>query len=136
MRFRLRRSLSVGAVRLLLFIACLVALVVAGVASAYRAPSRSERAQIVDAILSYQQQQNCGAVHTCKPQITRVRVSLANQSYATAFLYIPSVGGVLALLHKRYGTWRVTDLGSQFVGCGKAPKAVRVDLEIRCAGGK
>ena len=49
----------------------------------------------------------------------------------------PELGGALVLLHKVYGTWRVTEVGSAFVGCdGKAPKAVRIDLELTCPGGK
>ncbi len=119
----------------------LVALVVAGVAAtgaaAYRAPTKVERRQIVAAIYDYQRRNDCAATHTCKPRISNVRVSLANTTYATASLYIPAIGGALVLLHKKYGTWRVTDIGSQFVGCsGKAPKAVRVDLELTCPGGK
>jgi hypothetical protein len=114
-----------------------VAGAVAAAAYAYRAPTKTEKLQIVAAILAYQQHQDCQPDHTCHPQISHIKISLANTTYATATLYLPAVGSALALLHKRYGTWRVTELGEQFVGCdGKAPKAVPVDLELTCPGGK
>lgn len=122
------------------WLALLVALafvsVFATAASAYRAPRGSERTQIVAAIHRYLLTQDCKSTGTCRPQISQVRVSLANQSFASAALWVPRVGGSLALLHRRYGTWRVTSLGSADVGCGNAPKAVRVDLELTCPGGK
>jgi hypothetical protein len=129
----------VRAVRAKLFFVC-ISVVLAGMfvaaASAYRAPTKVERRQIVTAIDRFQQRQDCGATHTCHPTISKIRVSLANTAYATANVYVRSVGGALVLLHKLYGTWRVTDIGTEFVGCGKAPKAVRVDLELTCPGGK
>ncbi|HEV2592859.1 MAG TPA: hypothetical protein VGU02_13315 [Gaiellaceae bacterium] len=36
-------------------------------------------------------------------------------------MYTRRAGGAMVLLHKLYGTWRVTDIETSFVGCGKAP---------------
>jgi hypothetical protein len=129
---------SLGRVRILAASTIvLVALILAPLALAYRAPTSAEKTQIVAAVHTYLIKSNCTATHTCHPRITSVRVSLANQHYATAFLNVPRVGVATVLLHKLYGTWRVTDLGSSDVGCGgKAPKSVRVDLELTCPGGK
>ena len=128
------------------FIAFAVALAVAAsvtgvsAALAYRQPTTSERMQIVAAIkqnmLSQGDSWCYGTAKGCA-QITHIRISLADQSFASAAMYKASIGGALILLHKKYGTWRVTDLGSAFVGCAdKAPKVVRVDLELKCPGGK
>lgn len=121
----------------LALVVALLALVYVSSAYAYRSPTRSERRQIVAAIDRFLYTQNCAPTHTCNPKVTNIRVSLANQTFATAHLFAPKVGSALALLHRKYGTWRLTDLGTQFVGCsGKAPKAVRVDLELTCPGGR
>jgi hypothetical protein len=120
-----------------LVVAALLAGVLASSATAYRSPTASERRQIIAAILLSQQQHDCQSTRTCRPQISGIRVSLANTSFATADLWVPRIGGALALLHRQYGTWRVTDTGSAFVGCGgKAPKMVRVDLTLTCPYGK
>ena len=94
----------------------LVALIVAPLALAYRAPTNAEKTQIVSAIHSYLIKSNCAATRTCHPRISGVRVSLANRQYATAFLNVPGVGVATVLLHRLYGTWRVTDLGQQRCG--------------------
>lgn len=121
------------------FALALVAVVIlagllAGFASAYRSATRAERKAIVAAIDRFQLKQDCVSAHTCRPKVSGVRVSLADQSFAMANVYVPGIGGAEVLLHKLYGTWRVTDIGSSDVGCGKAPKAVRIDLEITCGG--
>ena len=106
-------------------------------ATAYRAPTKIEKREIVAAIFDKQRRNNCHSVRTCHPQISHIRVSVANTRYASATLSVRGYDDALALLHRLYGTWRVTDVGSsQYVGCGKAPKAVRVDLELSCPGGK
>lgn len=112
----------------------LIAAATATSASAYRSATAPERKAIVAAIDRYQITQDCEATRTCSPTISNIRVSLANQSFAMADLYVRGVGGAEVLLRKLYGTWRVRDIGSSDVGCGKAPKAVRVDLEITCGG--
>ena len=109
------------------------------VASAYafRAPTKTERRQIVAAIFDKQRRNGCHSFRTCHPHISRIRVSLANTGYASATLSSGVTPDAFALLHKLYGSWRVTDIGTDdYVGCGKAPKAVRVDLELTCPGGK
>jgi hypothetical protein len=109
----------------------------AAAAYAYRAPTKTEKREIVAAILDKQRRNNCHSFRNCHPHISRIRVSLANTRYASASLSVRGYPDALALLHKLYGTWRVTDIGSsQYVGCGKAPKAVRVDLELKCPSGK
>ena len=127
--------------RSLIAAAVLIAsLAAAQIASAYRQPTKEERAQIVAAIKQRMLKQGdswCYGPATRCAQITHIRVSVANQAFASAAIYKASVGGALVLLHKVYGTWRVTEVGSAFVGCdGKAPKAVRIDLELTCPGGK
>lgn len=107
---------------------------VAGAAIAYRSPTPTERKAIVAAVNRFQLKQDCESTHTCRPKVSNIRVSLANQSFAMANVYVPGIGGAQVLLHKLYGTWRVTDIGSSDVGCGKAPKTVRIDLEITCGG--
>jgi hypothetical protein len=117
----------------------IVTLATAQSASAYRQPTTTERAQIIVAIKQEMLKEGdswCYGPATRCAQIGHIRVSVANPAFATAAIYKASIGGALILLHKLYGTWRVTALGSAFVGCGKAPKAVRVDLEISCPGGK
>jgi hypothetical protein len=123
----------------LLFVAAVVVLVglIDANAYAYRAPTKTERRQIVAAIFDKQRRNDCHSIRTCHPHISHIRVSLANTRYASATISVRGYEDALALLHKRYGTWRVTDVGSsQYVGCGKAPKAVRVDLELTCPDGK
>jgi hypothetical protein len=118
-------------------VAALLAGALASSAAAYRSPTAAERTQIIAAILLFQQQQGCQRTRTCRPQVSHIRISLANTSFATATLLVPRIGYALALLHMKYGTWRVAGLGSAFVGCGgQAPKMVRVDLELTCPGGK
>jgi hypothetical protein len=122
-----------------LFVAVVVVLVglIVANAYAYRAPTKTERRQIVAAILDKQRRNDCHSIRTCHPHISHIRVSLATTRYASATLSVRGYPDALALLHKLYGTWRVTDVGSsRYVGCGKAPKAVRVDLELTCPGGK
>ncbi len=121
-----------------LFVAILIVLAGLIIASAYayRAPTKTERRQIVAAIFDKQRRNNCHSIRTCHPHISHIRVSLANTRYASAILSVRGYDDALALLHKLYGTWRVTDVGTHNVGCGKAPKAVRVDLELTCPGGK
>lgn len=122
-----------------LFVAVVVVLagLIVANASAYRAPTKTEQRQIVAAIFDKQRRNHCHSIRTCHPHISHIRVSLANTRYASATLSVRGYPDALALLHKLYGTWRVTDVGSsQYVGCGKAPKAVRVDLELRCPSGK
>jgi hypothetical protein len=122
-----------------LFLAIVVVLAGLIVANAYawRAPSKTERRQIVAAIYDKQRRNDCHSFRTCHPHISDIKVSLANTRYASAMLHVRGYDDALALLHKLYGTWRVTEVGSSpFVGCGKAPKAVRVDLELKCPGGK
>jgi hypothetical protein len=105
-----------------------LALVCASSAFAYRNPTPRERSQIIAAI----RKEVYGS-----PTRRCLRVSLADQSFARAFISAPNVEGATALLHKKYGTWRLTSYGSSGVGCdGKAPKAVRVDLELTCLFGK
>jgi hypothetical protein len=122
-----------------LFVAVVVVLagLIVANAFAYRAPTKTERRQIVAAIFDKQRRNKCHSIRTCHPHISDIRVSLANTRYARATLSVRGYDDALALLHKLYGTWRVTDVGSsRYVGCGKAPKAVRVDLELTCPGGK
>ena len=117
-------------------VAVLAGLMVAN-AYAWRAPTNTERRQILAAILDKQRQNGCDSFRTCHPHITDMRVSLANTRYARATLSVRGYPDALALLLKLYGSWRVTAVGSsRYVGCAKAPKAVRVDLEIECPGGK
>jgi hypothetical protein len=135
----LRHTPLAGVAVKLLFAAVVVFLAGAFVTAgyAYRAPTAAERRQIVAAILDKQRRNNCHSIRTCHPHISHIRVSLANTRYASATLSVRGYPDALALLHKLYGTWRVTDVGSsRYVGCGKAPKAVRVDLELTCPGGK
>jgi hypothetical protein len=122
-----------------LFVAVVVVLagLIAANAYAWRAPTKSERLGIVAAIFDKQRRNGCNSFRTCHPQISDIRVSLANTTYASAILHVRGYDDALAVLHKMYGTWRVRDVGtSRFVGCGKAPKAVRVDLELMCPRGK
>ncbi len=122
-----------------LFAAVVVVLagMVVAAAYAFRAPTETERRGIVAAILDKQLRNNCHGFSACHPHISRIRVSLANTHYASATLSVPGYHDAYALLRKLYGSWRVTDIGTDhYVGCGKAPKAVRVDLELTCFGGK
>ena len=122
-----------------LFLAVVVVLAGVVVASAYawRAPTNSERRQIVAAILDKQRQNACHSFRTCHPHISDIRVSLANVRFARATLSVRGYPDARAVLLKLYGSWRVTAVGSsRYVGCAEAPKAVRVDLEIKCPGGK
>ena len=122
---------------LLLAIVIVLAGLVAANAYAWRAPTKTERRQIVAAIFDKQRRNDCHSFRTCHPHISHIKVSLANTSFASANLRVRGYDDALALLHKLYGTWRVTAVGSsKYVGCGKAPKAVRVDLELTCPGGK
>lgn len=106
-------------------------------AYAWREPTKSERRGIIAAIYDKQRRNQCHSFRTCHPHISDIRVSLANTSYASAMLHVRGYDDALAVLHKLYGTWRVTAVGaSPFIGCGKAPKAVRIDLELKCPGGK
>ncbi len=121
-----------------LFVAIVIVLAgsIVGNAYAYRAPTKTERRQIVAAILDKQRRNDCHSFRTCHPHISDIRVSLANTSFASATLHVRGFDDAVALLHKLFGAWRVTDTGTQYVGCGKAPKAVRIDLELTCPGGK
>ena len=120
-----------------LAIVVVLAGLVVGNADAWRAPTKTERRQIVAAIYDKQRQNNCHSFRTCHPHISDIRVSLANTRYASAMLHVRGYDDARALLRKLYGSWRVADVGSSpFVGCGKAPKAVRIDLELKCPGGK
>ena len=106
-------------------------------AYAWRAPTKTEQVQIAAAIFDKQQRNDCHGFRACHPHISDIRVSLANASYARATLSVRGYRDARALLHKLYGSWRVTDVGTDdYVGCGKAPKPVRVDLELECPGGK
>jgi hypothetical protein len=122
------------------FVVIVVVLVglIAANAYAWRAPTKTERIGIVTAIHDNQRHNDCHSYRTCHPHISDIRVSLANTSYASAMLHVRGYDDVLAVLHKLYGSWHVTAAGtSQYVGCGKAPKAVRVDLDLWCPpGGK
>jgi hypothetical protein len=120
-------------------VAAVVVFAGVAVASAYawRAPTKAERRQIVAAIYDKQRQNDCRTFRTCHPHISDIRVSLANTRYASALLHVHGYDDALAVLHKLYGSWRVAQVGSSpFVGCGVAPKAVRIDLELKCPGGK
>jgi hypothetical protein len=117
-----------------LLLAALLTGFLAETANAYRKSTPTERRAIVAAIDLFQLKQDCASTRTCKPRVSDIRISLADQSFAMAGVWVPNVGGAQVLLHKVYGTWRVKDIGSSDVGCGKAPKAVRVDLEITCGG--
>ena len=122
-----------------LFVTVVVVLagLIAANAYAWRAPTQIERLGIVAAILDKQRRNDCHSFRTCHPHISDIKVSLANTSYASAILHVRGYQDALAVLHKLYASWRVTAVGtSRFVGCGQAPKAVRVDLELMCPGGK
>jgi len=71
--------------------------------------------------------------------VVKIRISTVNPHYARASfvalkryrnMFQPSYG-----VAKR-GTrgWKVVDVGSASVGCGKVPAAVRKDLKLICAG--
>ena len=112
-------------------------LAVTATAGAYREPTAAERAQIVKAVHASLGYMPCVATGSCPPRIDPIRVSVVEATFATAGISIPKIGSATALVHKKHGTWRVTDLGSADVGCdGDAPKAVRTDLGLGCPGGK
>ena len=120
----------------LAIVVVLAGLIVAN-ADAWRGPTKIERRQIVAAICDQQRQNNCHSFRTCHPHISDIRVSLANTRFARATLHVRGYDDAVAVLRKLYGSWRVAEVGSSpFVGCGKAPKAVRIDLELKCPGGK
>jgi hypothetical protein len=117
--------------------AAIALLAITATAGAYRPPTAAERAQIVKAVHASLGYMSCVATGTCPPRIDPIRVSVVEDTFATAGISIPKFGSATALVHKKHGTWRVTDLGSADVGCdGDAPKAVRTDLGLACPGGK
>src|SRR5437762_1335428 len=90
----------------LLIVMTLVMIAVAATAAssyAYRQPTSSERVQIVAAIKSYLREQRIG--EGAPTTVSRIRISLANQTFANASISNRNVGPGLVLLHKKYGTW-------------------------------
>jgi hypothetical protein len=75
-------------VKSLFFAVVVLAGLIVANAYAYRAPTNTERRQIVAAILDKQRRNNCNSFRACHPHISRMRISVANTSYASANLSV------------------------------------------------
>lgn len=88
-----------------------------------------EKQQIADAIRSSNM---LGDVKPTNVTISQVKFAGAGHAWAAA-LATPKNGQTdpaQVLLQKSGSTWKVRDLGTAFVGCGIAPRAVRTTLGL------
>src|SRR5207245_1251233 len=74
----------------------------------------------------------CGKGHKCK--VSAVRFARSDPSYAIATISDPKIGVALAMLRHKGNHWKVIDLGTAYVGCSYAPRAVRVGFALDCPG--
>jgi hypothetical protein len=96
-------------------------------ALADRAPTKSEKRAIREAVRSSPRTDGFGCL-----RVTNIRISTKGPwSAGVARPCKPSPDAVAVVLKKRQGTWRLQDIGNGQVGCG-APKRVRKDLGIIC----
>jgi hypothetical protein len=111
-----------------LLVVALGALVLAGGASASRAPTPKERAAIEFAV-RFAPMMGRGN----KLTFERIRVSTVNARYALVVVRVRSadgspVGKPTVLLHRDAQAWRVIFLGTARPPCDVAPAKVRADL--------
>jgi len=114
----------------------LVAASLTTVALASRKPDHDEAVKITTAFktttkaglnkIAYQFNVVNIRVSTVNPSYSRANIN-AKPKYRTTF---QNAYGV-AKFSKARG-WKVIDVGSSMVGCGKVPKAVRKDLKLLC----
>jgi hypothetical protein len=125
------RRFTIGAV-----LAALVASATVSVAFAARKPDHDEAVLITKAFKTTK----VAGLNTVanKFNVVNIRVSTVNPSYARA--NINAKPKYRTTFQNAYGVakyvkpagWKVIDVGSSMVGCGKVPKAVRKDLKLLC----
>jgi hypothetical protein len=120
---------------LFIIAAALLAVALPATALASRSPSHSERAKLRKAVSSSKlvtKQLRRGHFRLGKPRISTsgpwARGNILTENYDDPF------NPVVALFKRKHGKWRLKAIGTRGIGCSKprAPRAVRLDLKLRC----
>jgi len=104
-------------------------LVVAGVASASRAPTTAEQKGIRQAFTGFVHMPGSPAAKDNR--VIAIAVSSLDARYAAARLNSKSAGPSDLVFHRSMGIWWVVGFGSS-LGCDSAPPSVLADLKVGC----
>jgi hypothetical protein len=70
----------------------------------------------------------------CTAGFSGVRLSKTDPTFAADRVQQAGAEGAVALLHRTGGTWKLLDVGTDQIGCGRAPRPVLNDLGLYCDG--
>jgi hypothetical protein len=120
--------------RVAIIAAALAALMLAGGASAYRAPTLAERGQILTTLRAYVDRSSCCAVMK-RIKVLGLRISTVDKRWAAVGIegYDANgvdIGSALAVVHHGYltGTWSIRDFGTAGATCPVPPAIVARDI--------